>query len=460
MDRPDRHARAKQELEAAIAGLGTLRNASTRDPNFKQWRQNTLTLVQRLWPADQTRSERFRRIPFSPPSARANARTLREFYERGCAEALTYLRGLVAEVGQAGPGGQAAQPPTSDAELQDAQYPAVELPPTETEPPTVPRAPAKPVPAPPAAKSPPVATPPTAKPAFIPPSAKAVPAPAPPAAKPAAAPPSAKAAPAPAAPATKPAAAPPSAKATPTPAAPAAKPVPAPPGAKPTPGPSARRAPSEPGAATGAAHRGKHPSVENGKRARGKPPMRLKEMLGLDDLERGEREATGPAGTVLPSMPAQPEAEARREEAEPPTPPPPAGAAREPDEPATEAESITEPDDSSGEMAERFLSASPIFARPAAGEEVQGEPEEPAEGSEAGGPDEAVLWLAARVADLGVPEGRRAQMRALLTNLAQELDRPTPAWSVVAEVVSAAMEYPSLARVLLPLLLPDLERAA
>jgi hypothetical protein len=30
----------------------------------------------------------------------------------------------------------------------------------------------------------------------------------------------------------------------------------------------------------------------------------------------------------------------------------------------------------------------------------------------------------------------------------------------VAEVVSAAMEYPSLARVLLPLLLPDLERAA
>ena len=50
--------------------------------------QAALTTMQRIWPGDQERSERFRRIPFSPVDPRADARTVREWYSRGCQEAV------------------------------------------------------------------------------------------------------------------------------------------------------------------------------------------------------------------------------------------------------------------------------------------------------------------------------------------------------------------------------------
>ncbi len=95
-------ARARQMIEEQIAALGSLRNGSTRDSNFKQWRQNTLTVIQRCWPGEPQRGERFRRVPFSAPSSRADAREMREYFERGCAEALGYLRSLLAEIDKAG----------------------------------------------------------------------------------------------------------------------------------------------------------------------------------------------------------------------------------------------------------------------------------------------------------------------------------------------------------------------
>ena len=84
----------KEQLEA----LDQFRNANTRDASFRQWRQSTLTVIQRIWPGVTARSSRFRRIPFSPPSTLADARQSREAFERGCSEATLLVRGWVAEI--------------------------------------------------------------------------------------------------------------------------------------------------------------------------------------------------------------------------------------------------------------------------------------------------------------------------------------------------------------------------
>ena len=94
--------RAQSGLMKLVVQLGELRNASTRDANFKLWRQTTLTLIQRTWEGDVTRPTRFRKIPFSPPTSRPDTKVAREWYERGCAEAATLLRDLIAEIDEKG----------------------------------------------------------------------------------------------------------------------------------------------------------------------------------------------------------------------------------------------------------------------------------------------------------------------------------------------------------------------
>jgi hypothetical protein len=122
--------RARRWIEDQIEALGALRNAGTRDPVFKQWRQNTLTVIQRIWPGDPVRGERFRRVPFSPPSNRADAKTTREFYERGCAEAMALLRGLVAEIELEGvPAANSAPDPASlEPGVAEDDFPTLDLP--------------------------------------------------------------------------------------------------------------------------------------------------------------------------------------------------------------------------------------------------------------------------------------------------------------------------------------------
>jgi len=89
---------ALEQLREVISILRELSNAGPRDQSFKQWRQVTLTLLQRIWPNDQGNAARFRRIPFSPPSSRADSRTVRECYERGVCEAVAYLESSNEEV--------------------------------------------------------------------------------------------------------------------------------------------------------------------------------------------------------------------------------------------------------------------------------------------------------------------------------------------------------------------------
>ena len=121
-----REPKAGEWLRQQIAELGALRNASVRDPQFKAWRQNTLTFIQRIWPGDTSKSERFRRIPFTPPSTKHDARAAREFYERGCGEALEYLNSLLASLG-----GVQAEAPIVEKERHpesfEGDFPEVEL---------------------------------------------------------------------------------------------------------------------------------------------------------------------------------------------------------------------------------------------------------------------------------------------------------------------------------------------
>ena len=85
-------------LEDQLTRLSELRNANPRDAGFKLWRQTTLTVVQRVWPGNLQRSERFRRIPFTAPGAKPSPAQVRDSFEKGCAEAGSYLQGLIADI--------------------------------------------------------------------------------------------------------------------------------------------------------------------------------------------------------------------------------------------------------------------------------------------------------------------------------------------------------------------------
>jgi hypothetical protein len=102
MSDPDTAQRAHEWLERQLEELAQLRNATRRDSNFKAWRQATLTVIQRVWPGDVRRVERFRRIPFSPPMTHATDKQVRDYYGRGWGEAGVLLREFLAEINLVG----------------------------------------------------------------------------------------------------------------------------------------------------------------------------------------------------------------------------------------------------------------------------------------------------------------------------------------------------------------------
>jgi hypothetical protein len=72
----------------------------------------------------------------------------------------------------------------------------------------------------------------------------------------------------------------------------------------------------------------------------------------------------------------------------------------------------------------------------------------------------AIAALALEVEALGVPEGHRSRARAVLLDLSRRLDAPHLSWEALREAMSFVMEFPSLGRRMVPLLLPYLDRAA
>lgn len=123
--------KAIQWLRDQQESLKRLRNASTRDPEFKEWRQATLTYVQRIWPGDARRSGRFRRVPFTPPSSRADRNEMRLAYEKGFSEAMKLLDLFVEDLELNGieeNGGDGRPPSLSSMSEADDDFPTLELP--------------------------------------------------------------------------------------------------------------------------------------------------------------------------------------------------------------------------------------------------------------------------------------------------------------------------------------------
>lgn len=467
-------AQARRWLEEQLVGLAGLRNAQPRDPGFRNWRQNTLTVLQRIWPNDPRHSERFRRIPFSVPGNRPNAKAMREWYSRGCTDAAKVLRALLEEVDTVGVPGMGSAPAARGLEPGEAEddFPTVELPATDAAP-SARREEADDdnmidLGASTTLRGAPTASALDRQPDEpLPPSLKvSVPA--------------RHAAP------KAPVVAPPAASGQ------AADDVPAAEQPKPQAAAPKRRS----------ATRG--PRRE---RPRAGSRERLKDMLGLARFEADEAPAAAPApgsaaplpdsppdapgsGSVDASPPrrraetrvdpasmisaefreapavqprrasARPADEAAASPAEALAPPPPAALAGSGPERA-EVTDASE-DDHEGLDPEAFARATEAFLRSSPVLGSTGRPvQRVSDGTSFLDPDAvAVATLATEVGRLAVPESQRASLRAHLLDLARQLESGAIEWEALRESVTTAMEHPEVARRLMPVLLPWLDRAA
>lgn len=462
MSREDAVVQARRWLEEQLVALAGLRNAQPRDPSFRNWRQNTLTVLQRIWPNEPAHSEQFRRIPFTMPGTRTNPRAMREWYSRGCTEAARVLRVLLEEVDTVGVPDTSGAPAAAELEHRaEDDFPTVELPSSDAPRAALPdvddenmidlggpKLPAGAATASTLDRQPDEPSPPSlmmARPELR--------------VKPAAASPPAVPRPAAAAPA-------------PTPAAPPA---------------------------TNAKRRGAPKPAKPAKRERGRGSSRekLKDMLGLARFEShegsaaptsappaadttppvtGSVEATPPkprsgppvdlAGMIAPEFRDAPAVEPRRARATPidkPAPsvaPPPAESSAPPaaSTPETAAHDDGEPEidpEAFARATEDFLRTSPVLG--STGRPVQ----RVSDATSFLDPDAvAVATLAREIGKLAVPEPQRASLRAHLTDLARRIETDTLDWDALRESVTVAMEHPELARRLMPILLPWLDRAA
>jgi hypothetical protein len=385
---------ARQMLERQLAALSSLYNAGVRSPNFREWRQATLTCIQRIWPAEPARPERFRRIPFSPPMGRPAEREVREYYERGCGEAGSLLKDYIAEIASVGlpsaaapsvtPAGAPPAPGTNDDD-----FPTVDLPG-------------------PGGGAGSAASPPRPRLKDLLGFSEAT---------------------------------------HPTPPAPnAAAAGPPPAAAAPAPPPAA------PPAGPGAVEQAMAELESHGFFA---PPGHL------------IREAPAPAP---PATPAEPVASAPAPQPRivvtgmqpPATPPPPPVAAPAPPvahPPAPPAPATADHVDAEdlGRVAEELLRASSALSSlPRRGtQDRRGSPREIRSPIPL-----AIAALALEVEAMGVPEGHRSRARAVLLDLSRRLDSPNLSWDALREAMTFVMEFPSLGRRMVPLLLPYLDRAA
>src|SRR6516225_3079152 len=112
MSEPDTPS-PREVLAAALVELGRLRNQTGPTIAFKKWRQTVVNAIGALWPEDRAKVSRLLRIPFLPASAKADRMELRRVYDRGCGEAVTHLKGLLAEYDREVAAGQRTPDPAS-----------------------------------------------------------------------------------------------------------------------------------------------------------------------------------------------------------------------------------------------------------------------------------------------------------------------------------------------------------
>ena len=451
---------AKRLLEDQIERLAELRNANPRDQSFKLWRQTTLTVIQRLWPGNLPKSEQFRRIAFTTPSARATRNQVRQHFERGYGEAVGYLRTLMMEI-DAGALTLPIDTAAFEAATQALSPPVVPDAPQEKvrdirglgeglvgsgplsrgNPDTVPTGPPLQFTSPAFDRDPEFRT-------NVPGRAAAQPA------EPA---PEPEAAPVPATPEVKaipqPRPAPLVIKAQePIPPQRPVAPPPPPPAARPVAPPSAPPPMASPPASHQAAGM---PQGEHDARGARRPDKRqLKEMLGFVDAP-APPPVRSPAPPAPPPDPPAPTTTPGRAWFDPPFPP----AAESFDEPEAdpfeheETDADDPPDTTAPVETADLLSSSPVFARTA---RPSGMAQRPASLASGPGVSAVLNALAADVTRLGVPEGQRAATRAALIGLGRQFDLGTANWSSVRQTIVMVLEYPALARLLIPALVPYL----
>jgi hypothetical protein len=162
------------------------------------------------------------------------------------------------------------------------------------------------------------------------------------------------------------------------------------------------------------------------------PKEKLKDMLGFGSLE-APLEAPR-----APTEPLAPVAEA------PAAPAPP------------EHSDLPMLDDAQAAQAtEDFLRSSPVLG-------LQGKPvQRTSDDTGFSDPDAiAVATLAGDVGRYGVPDEAREVLRATLVELARQFEDKSPQWSSLQNAVTRSMEYPEVARRLMPIVLPWMHRAA
>ena len=104
---------------------------------------------------------------------------------------------------------------------------------------------------------------------------------------------------------------------------------------------------------------------------------------------------------------------------------------------------------------EDFMRSSPVLG--ATGRRVQRGFEDPGFGD---ADAIAVDAMAQDLTRMAVPIERQPEVRARLMDLARRIERGDLEWSALRKAVWFAMEYPELARRLMPVLLPWIDRAA
>jgi hypothetical protein len=107
-------------------------------------------------------------------------------------------------------------------------------------------------------------------------------------------------------------------------------------------------------------------------------------------------------------------------------------------------------------VTDEFLSSSPVFSVRGAAGAPRGDPKR----HELSPTALAVMAMAVEIEALGVPEGERPRVREALLDLARKLDSTQLTWRQLRLTIEVAMEYPSIARRVLPMIVPFLDRAA
>jgi len=169
-----------------------------------------------------------------------------------------------------------------------------------------------------------------------------------------------------------------------------------------------------------------------------------------------------PAPTHASESAAEPPSAAAQKKIVPLPLPPVAPAAEPESDPAADAE-----DDSpvhradSAELSRAtadFMRTSPVLG--ATGRKVQRGTHE---SSEHGFSDPDAIAIASmfdELTSMGVPSSRQSEARARLLDLARRIETEDLPWSALRKAVWFAMEYPEVARRLIPMLLPWIDRAA